>query len=133
MRICRYTSDADGHAAPRLIHPTGGWSRPDIADWIAAQAGEDILIGLDLSPAFPLLDAGAYFPGWHRTPRNARGLWALVDDITAQDPHFGVSSFVAHPELGRHFRQRGNPGDLHPPGTTDRRVGHIAIPSNFVG
>jgi hypothetical protein len=93
-----------------------------IADWIAAQAGENMLIGLDLSPAFPLLDAGAYFPGWHRSPRDARSLWALVEDIAAQDLHLGVSSFVAHPELARHFRQRGKLGDLHPPGRGRLRV-----------
>ena len=111
-----------GNAAPRLIRPPGGWSRLHLADWIAAQAGEDMLIGLDLSPAFPLLDAGAYFPGWHRTPEDARSLWALVEDITAQDLHLGVSSFVAHPEAARHFRQRGNHGDLHPPGRGRLRV-----------
>jgi hypothetical protein len=75
-----------------------------------------MLIGLDLSPAFPLLDAGAYFPGWQQSPTDARGLWTLVEDIAADDMHLGASSFVAHPEATRHFRQRGNLGDLHPPG-----------------
>jgi hypothetical protein len=110
------------NCAPRLIRPAGGWSRDDLAAWIAAQADEDMLIGLDLSPAFPLLDAGAYFPGWHQSPADARGLWTLVEDITAQDLHLGVSSFVSHPEAARHFRQRGNPGDLHPPGRGRLRI-----------
>jgi hypothetical protein len=111
-----------GNAAPQLIRPDGGWSRSAIAEWIAAQTGEDILIGLDLSPAFPLLDTGAYFPGWHHTPCDARSLWALVDDITAGDPHLGVSSFVAHPDAARHFRQRSSLGDLHPQGRGRLRV-----------
>ena len=105
-----------GDAAPRLIRPQGGWSRADLAEWIAEQAGHDMLIGLDLSPAFPLLDMGAYFPGWHQSPPDARSLWALVDEIAADDMHLGTSSFVAHPEATRHFRQRGKLGDLHPPG-----------------
>ena len=111
-----------GHDAPQLIRQTGGWSRADLAKWIAAQAGDDMLIGLDLSPAFPLLDAGAYFPGWLHTPVDARSLWALVEDIAAQDPHLGASSFIAHPELARHFRQRGNLGDLHPQGRGRLRI-----------
>ena len=105
-----------GSSAPELIQRQGGWSREELGDWIAAQAGEDMVIGLDLSPAFPMRDAGAYFPGWDATPTNARDLWALVEHIAASDLHLGCSSFVAHPEARRHFRQRGELGDLHPPG-----------------
>ena len=111
-----------GDAAPRLIRPSGGWSREDLGEWIAAQAGEDMLIGLDLSPAFPLLDEGAYFPGWHQSPADARGLWSLVEDIAAHDLHLSASSFVMHPEATRHFRQRCTLGDLHPPGRGRLRI-----------
>jgi hypothetical protein len=105
-----------GDTAPVLICPEGGWSREGIAQWIEAQAGEDMLIGLDLSPAFPFLDAEAYFPDWTDSPRSARDLWALVERIAADDPHLGSGSFVGHAEALRHFRQRGSLGDLHPPG-----------------
>lgn len=105
-----------GSGAPELIRPEGGWSREAIAGWIAARAGDDMLIGLDLSPAFPFLDHGAYFPGWPDSPADARGLWRLVEEIARADPHLGSASFVAHPEARRHFRQRGDLGDLHPPG-----------------
>lgn len=105
-----------GSAAPELIRPQGGWSREDIAAWIANQADQNMLIGLDLSPAFPFLDAAAYFPGWDETPGDARSLWALVERIAANDPHLGSGSFVAHTEALRHFRQRGALGNLHPPG-----------------
>lgn len=106
----------EGNEAPRLIAPDGGWSRGAVADWIADQAGEDMLIGVDLSPAFPFLDHGAYFPGWDQSPPDARGLWQLVEEIAREDPHLGVSSFVAHPEASRHFRLPGVLGDRHPPG-----------------
>lgn len=106
----------EGRAAPRLIRPEKGWSRDGLADWIAAHAGEDMLIGMDLSPAFPFLDAGAYFPGWDESPADAAGLWRLVEAIAADDPHLGAGSFVSHPEARRHFRQRGDLGDRHPPG-----------------
>lgn len=105
-----------GDAAPVLLRPEKGWSREGLADWITDHAAEDMLIGLDLSPAFPFLDADAYFPGWAETPADVRALWALVDNIALDDPHLGSGSFVAHAEALRHFRQRGTLGDLHPPG-----------------
>lgn len=105
-----------GTAAPLLLRPENGWTREDLAGWIADRSEEDMLIGLDLSPAFPFLDEDAYFPGWPETPTDARALWALVERITADDPHLGSGSFVAHADALRHFRQRGTLGDLHPPG-----------------
>ena len=102
--------------APELIRPERGWSREALAEWIAAQAGEPMLIGLDLSTAFPFLDESAYFPGWAGAPGDARALWAQVEEIAASDPHLGAGSFVAHPQARRHFRQTGDLGDLHPPG-----------------
>ena len=111
-----------GSAAPELLRPPGGWSRGEIGDWIAAQAGEDMLIGLDLSAGFPFLDAGAYFPGWHPAPGDARALWRSIDEISGSDPHLGSASFVAHIEARRHFRQRGDLGDLHPAGRGRLRI-----------
>jgi hypothetical protein len=112
----------EGLAAPELIHREGGWSREGLADWIAAQAGEDMVIGLDLSAGFPFLDQSAYFPGWEASPGHARALWALVEQISAADPHLGCASFVAHGEARRHFRQRADLGDLHPPGRGRLRI-----------
>ena len=111
-----------GSDAPELIRPPGGWTRGEIAEWIEAQTVDDMLIGLDLSPAFPLLDEGAYFPGWQQSPADARGLWSMVDAVAAADPHLGAGSFISHPEAARHFRQRGNLGDLHPPGRGRLRI-----------
>ena len=111
-----------GDDAPRLVTRAGGWSRADLAEWIAAQAGEDMLIGLDLSPAFAFADAGAYFPGWDGSPPDMRSLWALVEAIAADDAHLAAGSFVSHPEARRHFRQTGDLGDLHPPGRGRLRV-----------
>ncbi len=111
-----------GTAAPALIERN--WSRHDILDWLAslADTGTRALIGLDLSPAFPFQDDGAYFPGWDRSPSDAKSLWALVDELTPDDPHLAATSFVAHPDARRHFRQLGDCGDLFPPGRGRFRV-----------
>jgi hypothetical protein len=111
-----------GSTAPELITPAGGWSRESLGDWIAAQASEGMLIGMDLSPAFPFHDEGAFFPGWQESPSDARGLWALVEGISSPDSHLGASSFVAHPEASRHFRRQNQPGDLFPKGRGRLRV-----------
>lgn len=101
--------------APELIGPEKRWSRRAILDWLleCADAGEDILIGLDLSLGFPFLDQGSFFPEWEFSPADARALWALIDQICADDRHLAANSFLAHPEVRRHFRHaKGDVGDL---------------------
>lgn len=107
-----------------LVMPERGWSRATILDWLSrlADSEADILIGLDLSPALPFADAGAYFPGWEASPPDARSLWSLVDTICAPDPHLAASSFVSHDAAGRHFRHQGRQGDLFPGGMGRMRV-----------
>lgn len=105
-----------GDAAPRLVDRN--WSRQDILDYLLelAATGTRALVGLDLSAAFPFADEGAYFPGWPDSPPDAHALWALVDTLCAADPHLAATSFVAHAEARRHFRQLRDCGDLFPPG-----------------
>ena len=114
---------ADGEA-PILLRPEPGWSREGILGWLADHAARQtrILVGLDLSPAFPFHDAGSYFPGWDLSPNSATELWALVDALCAEDPHLGANGFVNHPEARRYFRQRGDCGDLFPTGRGRFRV-----------
>lgn len=101
--------------APELIGPERRWSRQAILDWLLelANADEDILIGLDLSLGFPFHDQGSFFPEWSDSPADARALWALVDDLCAEDRHLASNSFLTHPQARRHFRHgKGNVGDL---------------------
>lgn len=108
------TIGAEQDARPVLLRPQGGWSRGAALDWLLdhAEAGTDMLIGMDLSPTFPFVDTGGYFPGWSESPADARGLWALVDRICATDDHLGVGSFVRHDQARRYFRHgKGDTGD----------------------
>lgn len=113
-----------GTAAPDLLLPAGGWSRAAILDWLrgAAAAGTDMLIGLDLSPALPLEDSGGYFPGWPASPHDAKTLWALIDSMSRDDPHFTVGTLLRDPHIRRHFRQQRDCGDLFPGGRGRLRV-----------
>lgn len=94
----------------------------EVLDWLLGLDG-DWLVGLDLSPSLAFADRGAFFPGWDRSPADARGLWALVEEIARDEPHLGANSFVDHPEARRHFRRHGGRcGDLFPPGAGRFRV-----------
>ena len=117
-------SAAAGQAAPTLLRPSGGWSRQGILEWFErlAKAETDIIVGLDLSPALPFVDCGAYFPGWAESPPNAQELWRIVDAASADDPHLSVGSFLGDQDVRRHFRQHRDCGDLFPPGAGRMRV-----------
>ncbi len=114
-----------GDDAPVLVERPGGWSRDDVCDWLLATR-DDVLIGLDLSPALPFCDHGGYFPGWDASPGDAKALWAMVDALAGDDPHLGVSSVVAHGEIARHFRQRFACGDRFEAGRGRLRVCEVA-------
>lgn len=106
---------ARGEAAPRLIEPAGGWSRAAVLDWLLGHVRRrsDLLIGFDLSPTLPFIDAGAYFPGWHDSPASPRALWQQVEAMSADEPHLGANSFVDHAAIAPYFRRHGGrEGDL---------------------
>ncbi|MBR2172607.1 hypothetical protein, partial [Sphingopyxis sp.] len=115
---------ASGSAAPALVRPGHIWSRAEILEWLegVAAAGENMLIGFDFSAAFAFADHGAYFPGWAESPADTRALWALVERLAGGDPHYEAGGFLAHAEARRHFRHRGEAGDLFEAGAGRLRV-----------
>ncbi|MGQ0660776.1 hypothetical protein [Sphingosinicella sp.] len=96
-----------GAEAPLLVRPDRVWSREDVLAWLTEDLPDDTLVGLDLAPGLPFADAGGFFPGWSESPAEARDLWALVERISADDPHLAVSTFVDHPEASRYLRRHG--------------------------
>lgn len=114
---------ADRQGPPRLLAREGGWSREDALAFLANDLPSDALVGLDLGISLPFADCGAFFPGLADNPGDARGLWALVDDVCGRDPHLAASSFVAHPSFSPYFRRQGGlEGALfHAPGADHRR------------
>ena len=82
------------------------WSREDILA-LLRDLPPDTLAGLDLGLSLPFADCGAFFPGWAASPSDARSLWALVERLSAADPHLGAQGFVDHPQASRFFRRHG--------------------------
>lgn len=95
-----------------LLRPEGGWTRSGVLDWLQRHAakGTRMLVGLDLSPALPFVDAGAYFPGHPETPADARALWAMVDRLCDAEPHLSASTFPLREGLRDHFRNHDQTG-----------------------
>lgn len=94
----------DGGAPVLVDPPAGGFSRNDVFEILRDDLPANSLVGVDLGISLPFNDCGAFFPGWEHSPRNAKRLWALIDEICADDEHLGAHSFVTHPEASRYFR-----------------------------
>ena len=96
-----------GSSPPQIIRPGHRWSRAEVRDWLLAEMPANTLAGFDLGISLPFADAGAFFPGWPDSPRDARALWRQIETICADDPHLSVTSFVDHVEGSRYFRRHG--------------------------
>ena len=103
---------AEGGPPALLAQPDPrGWARGEVLA-LLARLELPTLIGLDLGISLPFHDAGAFFPGWDRSPADARALWALIDALCASDPHLEAGGFLAHPQAARYFRHgAGATGD----------------------
>ena len=94
-----------GGGAPVLVEPPPrGFSRQEVLELLRDDLPPNSLVGLDLGISLPFNDCGAFFPGWEESPKSAKRLWAMIDEICADDAHLGASSFVDHPEAARYFR-----------------------------
>ncbi len=115
-------ADAAGGPPVLVAPPARGWPRIAVMELLGAAIPRDTLVGMDLGIALPFADAGAFFPDWDESPRDAKALWALIDEICTDDPHLEAGSFVTHPEASRYFRHsREHIGDrFHLPGAPTR-------------
>lgn len=95
-----------GADAPAIVASERRWSRKAALGWIEERIAEDadMLIGCDFSFSLPFADRGAYFPEWPDSPRDARALWSVIEERTADEPHLSASGIAEHPLLAEHFR-----------------------------
>ncbi|MEE4152558.1 MAG: hypothetical protein V2I27_00200 [Erythrobacter sp.] len=115
--------------APTLVRPPeGGWSRVEVLALLRDELPPNTLVGVDLGISLPFQDAGAFFPGWERTPRSAKKLWALIDELCADDPHLGAHGFLADRAAARYFRHgKDHVGDLFLPADAITREGRFRV------
>lgn len=99
-------ADASG-GPPVLVSNGGAWSRSEVLTILCDDLPADTLVGMDLGISLPFADCGAFFPGWDACPKDAKSLWALVDQICSDDPNLEASSFVNHPSIAPYFRRDG--------------------------
>lgn len=105
-------ADAKGGPPVLVEPPTGGWSRTEVMALLRDELPANTLVGADLGISLPFNDCGAFFPGYADSPSHAKKLWALIDEVCADEPHLGANSFVSHPEFSRYFRHgKDNVGD----------------------
>lgn len=111
-----------GGGPPRLLRRDQLWSREDVLSLLRDDLPPDTLVGMDLGIALPFADCGAFFPGWKHSPPHAKALWALIDDLCADDPHLEAGGALRHRELARYFRHGGaHEGDrFHAPDAASR-------------
>jgi len=111
-----------GKGPPRLLQRAKAWSRKDVLAFLRDDLPRGTLVGMDLGISLPFADCGAYFPGWESSPSDAKTLWALIDDLCANDPHLEAGGVLRHRELARYFRHGGGvEGDrFHAPHAASR-------------
>lgn len=92
---------------PVLVDPGKGWSRTEVLELLRDDLPPDTLVGMDLGIGLPFADCGAFFPGFDESPSNARSLWSLIDEYSADDQHLAANSFVDHDAIAPYFRRHG--------------------------
>ncbi len=97
-------AEAAGGPPVLVKAPSRGWSRTQVMGLLRDDLPANTLVGIDLGISLPFNDCGAFFPGWDASPTHAKKLWAMIDEICADDPHLGAQSFVAHEQASRYFR-----------------------------
>jgi hypothetical protein len=99
-------ADAGG-GAPVLVNRGKAWSRAEVLEILLHDLPDNTLVGMDLGISLPFADCEAFFPGWIRSPNDAKELWALIERMCADDPYWEATGFVAHPEVSEYYRQNG--------------------------
>ena len=89
---------------PVLVERGAGWGREDVLEVLRTDLPQDTLVGVDLGIALPHADCGAFFPENTVLLPDAPALWALIDDLCADEPNLGAQPFVDHPDYRPYFR-----------------------------
>ena len=93
-----------GEDAPTLVDPPGHkWRRSDFVDWLSAQSGCRLLVGIDCAFALPAETARTFLGDGY----SAFDLWKHVDQTCAECEDYYGGAFAEHEAHRPHFWMSG--------------------------
>ncbi len=105
-----------GNSAPTIVSPPNNekyWSRTEVRNYLIKKSrSKKILAGIDFAFAYPFVDEMSFFPGALDSPKTAFALWALIDEINADEPDFYGGNIWKDPVFSKYYNSPGNKGVL---------------------
>ena len=99
-----------GNGVPLRVSPPFSkyWSRQQVFDYLIetaenAKGKEPVLVGVDFAFAHPFADKDSYFPGTDLSPANVVSLWAMVDQVNADQPDLYGGAIFWHALFGDYY------------------------------
>ena len=102
-----------GGGVPQKIPPPDGkkaYARSDVITLLQDLSNsKKILVGIDFAFAYPVDQAGHYFPdlSGEKQPDDAPHLWRLVDDVNRSAPDYYGGVIWDHPDYGPYYNAPG--------------------------
>ena len=84
------------------------WSRPQVSDYLVTTAEnaigkKPVLVGIDFAFAHPFADKDSYFPETDLSPANVVSLWAMIDQVNADQPDLYGGAMFQHALWGDYY------------------------------
>ena len=99
-----------GNGVPLRVSPplSRYWSRQQVFDYLfetaeSAKGKEPVLVGIDFAFAHPFADKNSYFPETDLSPANVVSLWAMVDQVNADQPDLYGGAMFKHALWGDYY------------------------------
>ena len=99
-----------GNGVPLLVSPplSKYWSRQQVSDYLVTTAEnatgkKPVLVGIDFAFAHPFADKDSYFPETDLSPANVVSLWAMIDQVNADQPDLYGGAMFQHALWGDYY------------------------------
>ena len=99
-----------GNGVPLRVSPplSKYWSRQQVSDYLVTTAEnaigkKPVLVGIDFAFAYPFADKDSYFPETDLSPANVVSLWAMIDQVNADQPDLYGGAMFQHALWGDYY------------------------------
>ena len=99
-----------GNGVPLRVSPplSKYWSRQQVSDYLVttaenAMGKKPVLVGIDFAFAHPFADKDSYFPETDLSPANVVSLWAMIDQVNADQPDLYGGAMFQHALWGDYY------------------------------